>query len=407
MKTNNFNSSIPVLDRVFFIMMGMIVFSSFSSTLCQSVLHFPMTLPEPFFVVFVLILRKYLLPANIDKRIFSYLLLALLSLIIISQIIGKYSFYSVLSSSRGYLYLFLFYSVFVKKNKLRLEELLYISFGSLLGWSIACIMAFGVILRSPNASIETYGNVIAVALFISITILKKKWWLFTFGIGLLIIISFMSGIRRVIPIIIVACAFSLFCYFLQSAKSKLRMIPILLLLIVPFFYIIPAIGEYAEKNTPSLYYRLFTKSEQLINGEISESDQARKLIIVNFQENLIDFMMPRGMVSNQYTNDKGTGAFMDFPFMALSYIFSFPLALLFVIYFLTKSFQCFFYYRLTLEESAGVYSISSIIMLLLLFIEGTFLVHPYTTPFTGMCLGSIAYYGRKYIRIKHVHQIIN
>lgn len=386
-------------DKFLLILMGFVVFSTFSGSI-SSFFGFPITMPEPFFLVFLLLLKDRFLPVSIDKDLFFILVIVLFFSVIISQFASSYSLYAVLSSARGYLYLFLFYAIYKKKNKLAIDDLLYISFGTLIGWSAACVMTFQNILSNPNENYQTYGNMITVALFISISILERRWKLFTIGMAFLVIICFMSGIRRVIAVILLAMVLALLFQYLKSRRSFFRLIITVALIVVPFFIIVPKIGHYAEDNVPALYYRLFTKSERFLSGDTDVSDEYRKESIRTFKEEIGSYMLPQGMVSNQYLTDEGTGIYMDFPLLALSHIFSFPVTVLIVFLFMIKTFKCYLFYRKTSDIAAGVYSIVTIVMFLLLFVEGSFLVHPYTTPFTGLCLGKVSYYGRKYNAIK-------
>lgn len=394
------DNTISTRDRFLLILMGFVVFSTFSGTI-SSFLGFPITLPEPFFLVFLLLLRERFLPVSIDKGLFLFLVIVLFFSVIISQFTSSYSLYAVLSSARGYLYLFLFYAIYKKKNKLEIDDLLYISFGTLIGWSAACFMTFQNILRSPNENFQTYGNMITVALFISISILEKRWKLFSIGMAFIVIISFMSGIRRAMVVILLALVLALiFQYLIKSKGSIFRLIITIALIVVPFSIIVPALGRYAEDNVPALYYRVFTKTERFFSGDTDVSDEYRKESFRTFEEEIDTYLLPQGMVSNQYLTDVGTGIFMDFPLLALSHIFSFPVTMLIVLFFLIKTFKCYLFYKKTYEIAAGVYAIVTMVMFVLLFVEGSFLVHPYTTPFTGLCLGKVSYYGRKYNALK-------
>ena len=378
------------------ILMGICVFSTFTATLSADIFHFPLTLPEPLFILFLILLKKRIFPVSIDINLFVFLIIVLLFSICLSQIVSDYSLFAVLSSSRGYLYLFLFLCIFKRENKLSLDVLLYVSFGTLIGWTISCVMAFQKLLANPSEPIQTYGNMIAVAVFLSITILYKKWNLLIVGLVLLTLISFMSGIRRVILVILITGMLAILIYYVRYKVSSFKMLFYSALVAVPLILIIPYAGNYAEENAPILYYRLFTKTEELLKGESGESDQYRVNTFKTFQDELETYLLPQGMISNQYIEDPKTGVFMDFPFLALSHIFSLPIALLIVFYFIMQTYRSYMLYKITADPSPGVFAIVTLIMIILMFVEGSFLVHPFTTPFTGLCLGKVILYSRKY-----------
>lgn len=396
MGKKNRTLQVSLRDQILLIFMGMCTFSSFSATLSFDFLHLPVNLPELSFMLFLFILRKQFLPIQFDKYLFVFLLLILVCSVLLSQVVSSYSLYAVLSSSRGYLYLFLFLCIYKRNNSLSLDALLYISFGSLIGWTIACVMAFQKILSNPTEPVQTYGNMIAIAVFIPIAILNKRWRIFLAGLSLLMMISFMSGIRRVILVILMVCFLAIVAYYIMRRISIIKTILISALVSLPLLFIIHPIGNYAEENLPILYYRLFTKTEMFLKGEYSESDDYRINSFRKFQDELTSYLLPQGMVSNQYIDDPKTGIYMDFPFLALSHIFSLPVALLFVFFFLVKTYKSFIIFRLTSDPSPGVFAIVTVVMIIMLFVEGSFLVHPFTTPFTGLCLGKVIYYGGRY-----------
>ena len=387
-------------DKILFVLMGMFVFSTFTATICGDILHLPLTLPEPFFIAFLILLKKQLLPVRTDKGLFGFLVIVLLFSILISQIASDYSLFAVLSSARGYLYLFLFLSIYKRNNKPTIEALLYITFGTLIGWTIACVMAFRTLLANPSDPVQTYGNMVAVAVFVSIAVLNKRWKILVAGLVLLVLISFMSGIRRVIFVILITGLLAALVYYIKKHLSIARIIIVSVLVALPFYFLIPYIGKYAEENVPILYYRLFTKTEESLKGESSESDEYRVNSFKKFIEEWTTYLLPQGMVSNQFIEDNKTGIYMDFPFLALSYIFSLPIALLIVLFFMIQTYKSYMLFRITSDPSPGVFSIVSLVMVMLLFLEGSFLVHPFTTPFSGFCLGKVIYYGGGYDALK-------
>lgn len=185
-------------------------------------------------------------------------------------------------------------------------------------------------------------------------------------------------------------------YYIKRNLSIARVVIISALVALPFYFLIPFIGKYAEENVPILYYRLFTKTEESLRGESGESDEYRVNSFKKFKEEWTSYLLPQGMVSNQYIEDNKTGIYMDFPFLALSHIFSLPIAILIVLFFMIQTFKSYMLFRITSDPSPGVYAIVSFVMVVLLFVEGSFLVHPFTTPFSGFCLGKVIYYGGGY-----------
>lgn len=386
--------------KVLFFLMGMLCFSTLGSTITQSYLHLPLSLPELFFVPLYLVLKKDILPIRMDGKTFGHLFFLLIVLIFISQIVGDYSLFAVLSSSRGYLYLFLFYSIY-RINTFYDEELLIIVLlGSIVGWFISSFGNFRVVVLTED-TFQNYGNMIAVALFILFTVLRKEWGSFLVGFAMILGICVFSGVRRITLVVFIAFALAAILQMLLYTKSIIKELVLISLVVVPLIIFIPRFGSKLEAISPVLYFRLYEKTELTLSGESSISDDYRRANINKFFDNTEEYLLPRGMVSNQYLKDDGAGIFMDFPLIALSRIFSFPIAVIMVSFFLIRGLKCFFYFRRTKNVSAAVYSATGVIFFVLLFVEGSFLVYPFVTPFTGLCLGRIVFYSRQYDSLKN------
>lgn len=202
----------------------------------------------------------------------------------------------------------------------------------------------------------------------------------------------MSGIRRVILVFIVAGLLSTLVYFIREKVSILRFAVVIVLVAAPFYFVIPYVGKYAEEDVPILYYRLFTRTEETLKGETAQADENRIGFFKQFQDEITTYLLPRGMVGNQFNDDPKTGIYMDYPLLALSHILGLPITLFIILFFTLKSYKSYLLYRVTSDTSPGVYANVTTIMGMLLFVEGTILVHPFTTPLTGLCLGKIIYY---------------
>ena len=406
---SSINSNTTGKDKILLILMGVFAFSSFSLTVSFDFLHLPLTLCEPFFFFFLVLLRRRFFPITYDRGAFVVLCFLLLTSILLSQLLTSYSLYSVLSSSRGYFYLILFYCIFKRANRITSEDLLYVSFGSIIGWAISCVLSFREILLNPSEPLQTYGNMISVAVFIALAVLYKKTSLFTVGLVFLLIICFMSGIRRVIAVVFVALFLSYIFLLIRNKSSLSKSLLFGVIIAIPIFLLIPKLEKYSEENIPVLYYRLFTKTEQLFSGESGQSDLSRIDGFKDFQDNFTDYIMPRGMVSYQINEDPEVGIYIDFPLLALCRIVGLPVAICLLYFFMKQALKSFLYYRRTYDPESGVYVITTIVMIILLFVEGSFLVHPFTTPFTGLCLGKVVLHGHKYVYLlkkKHIKSVI-
>lgn len=398
------NTLFPRRDSILLFFMGFLCFSAYSSRVSIQYLHLPLSLPELFFIPLFYLLKRYFKPIVFDGNKFIALFLLLIFLVLWSQVLGTFSLYSVLSSARGYLYLFLFYCVFKNDTQYDNSFFIPIFFGAIIGWFIVVLHNYRDLLLTgePNAQ---GGNMLAIALFMMYCMLQKKWPLFFSGLVFILFINVATGTRRVILVTAIAFILPVLLQLWYNKKSIFRMAIVIALVIVPISLSYNIIKESVESTSPLLYQRVFARSEASLSGETVAGDDKRSNDIKNLFDSPLEYAYPKGMVTNQYLTDKGTGIFMDFPFLALCHIFGFPLACYIVFYFCLKSYKSLLYFRKTKNVDAGVFGAMGGILLVLLFVEGSFLVHPFTTPMTGMCLGRMAFYSKQYssLRRKKYH----
>lgn len=382
-------------EIVLLLLMGMLCFSSLGSKVAQNVLHLPLSLPELFFIPLFALLEKRFTPTRFDKNTFSALIFLLLFLILLSQVVGEYSIFAVLSSARGYLYLFLFLCIFKTNTKYNDDIIVLVCFGAIIGWFIDCNFGYQQMAAIIDETVQTNGNMLSVAIFIVYTMLLKKWKLFFAGLIMILYICLFAGIRRVILVATIAFAISVILQFLFSKLSIFKQIFLVGIVVVPIIFAIPVLDRAVEEINPKLHYRIFGKTENMMSGESSYSDDLRKEHINQFFNSPIDYLYPKGMVSNQYYTDQHAGIFMDFPLVALSHMFGLPFAIVIILYFSLNSYRCLLLYKRRKIIASGVYCAMGAIFIVLLFVEGSFLVHPFTTPMTGMCLGRILFYSKQ------------
>lgn len=394
---------IRVRDNILLMLMGFLSFSTMGSKVAIDILHLPMSMPELFFIPIFYILRHHFIPVNFDKDTFVKLVLLQILLVSISVILGFFPLFDVLSSSRGFIYIYLFYCIYKKNNKLDPNDIILISLGSIIGWAMTSWINLSLILSGAEEYEVTYGNMLAASLFMLYTILYKKWKLFACGLVLLLLINFTAGLRRLTFILVVTFVLAYILVILRNKKAIFKNIIFVVLTILPIYLAFPYISRTIEEASPVLYVRVIDKTQKALSGEAGDAgDDIRQDNIRTLIHNLDDFIMPCGMVSfmslKKYDNlkDGSIGIYMDFPLLALSRIFSFPAILVIILIFLCDSLKCLSYFRVYNNIGAGVYAVMGVVMFSLLFVEGTFINYPYSTPFTGLCLGRISYYAKQY-----------
>lgn len=370
---------------------GFVVFSPISSILTLVLLKLPFALPELLFIPFYFYLRNKI---NLKVDIKSLLigLLIIIILLIVSLIVNNFRPTSILSTARGYFYLILSFTIFKNKKIRNFSFIMYLALGSVLAWLFLSITLFTALINKVEVErpIAVYGNMIALCLAISIPILFKniKYIYITFILA--IVLSLTSGVRRQVIIFIVSYVMSLILSIKLSVKSIFRTSALLILSSIFLITIYPFAKNYLYDISPELQQRVFLKSEQLIQGDLSASDITRVNYINQFLSSINEYIFPRGFVSKRTIEDKGTGIYMDSPFIELFYTFGIFICLYLVFNFIRSIlFHANNYYRYKVTES-GVCLISAFVIIVLIMVEGSFLNYAYTTPFTGFIIARIS-----------------
>jgi hypothetical protein len=376
------------------ILMGFFCFSPFGTTLIMDIFEIPISIPELLFIPFLFIFRKRYYFSNPGYvRLFIYLFLWIV-IIIISLLANNYSLSAILGSARSYFTLIVAYLVFSKDNNVSLEDIMFISLGSTIGWLCSSIYGISSFLAGHSKSIAMTGNMLTIPLLISIAVLRKRNKIFLWAIILCLAISLTSGMRR--QIVVFLCSLFLTYGFLSVRNIKRFLVQsfVLVVIVINFIFFLPPIEGYLKENIPILYYRIFEKSEMLLSGKGRISgDSYRTNNMTSLMENISDYIVPMGFVSRQTLKDENAGRFIDFPLMELFYMFGVFFALLILFFIGIYTIGCC-YQSLVSRNDAIIFVILSFIMLMLLFLEGTFLSSSYVAPVTGYCLGRIKYHSR-------------
>lgn len=369
--------------------MGIVVFSPFSSDLALGYLHLPMSVPELLALPFCILLRKEIKKVRINKQLFLLFLGLMVLLILFALLVGQYSLFAILGSARAYFGIFFFYCVFkAPNNPFSLDDLMYISLGCLFGWLLSSLIGIRNNLLALLDESVTYGTLLAVPLLLSISYYKKKLFLFSFGLIVIVLICITSGIRRLIFISLISLAVVTILSLINRPKRIFQVTLGIFLLGFVLATALPLIKDYVKDTSHSLYHRVFERSETYLEGGVDDSDLGRLYDITELIEESWKYIVPpRGFVSRQTATDAGAGDFNDLPLKELFWTFSLPGAILIIFHYMRRTFYYYSHFRRKEDEKSFVIVCYMIVIFCLLFLEGTFLAYPYATPITGVCLG--------------------
>ena len=382
-----------IIQNILFILLGFVVFSSFDTTLCLDILHFPQLLPELLIIPFCILLKKKFKSLRIDMHLFVRLLYVLVFLLILAIVVGKFEIIGILSMFRSFLYMIIFVCLFKNPNHLDTNDIQWLTLGSLLGWFYDSQINFTRLIVDFNMENITYGLLLAFPLFFSIVITKKRYLLASVGLGLSIGIFVFAGMRRIILVFLISILVIFLIEFLGNLKRIFSIFLITSALIVIYNIFSAHIESFVIEASPQLHHRMYVRTEELIKGQGGHGDKKRIDNFKSLEEQVDLLLIPKGLYTN-HTSEKGAGVFNDFPFSALTWALGLPLAIVILAVLLRKTKKAFDSYKTSRNTEIVPYVVSMIVMLAMLFLDGTFLSYVYCAPITGMCIGRILYFSK-------------
>lgn len=388
-------------NNALFLLLGFFVFSSFSSTIILKYLHLPISLPELLLVPFVFLLWDKLssIKFQVGDMVITFGVLAVL--LVIGMICGEFPLYSMVSTSRSWFYLLMCTFAFSRENKIDSEDLMWLSFGSVLAWFVESVLKYrrlisGILFEGDE--VITYGLMLAVPVLLATTIHKSRYVIFSLSIVIISLTVVFAGLRRLLAVALLSILVGVILKVLKHLKQFVPFFIIGLFITVLANYSVPIIGEFVRDNSPVMYYRVFERTGNFLESGDSGSagDQSRLNHFERFFDDVVDHTIPYGMVSTN-TRDNWAGYFNDFPLYQLCWIFSWPITLFFLIKGMKLFFQNLRKYR-SQNDVVSFVSLNCItIMFMLLFLEGTYVAFPFATPITGLLLG------RSWLNVNNKH----
>lgn len=373
-------------------MFGFTVMSPVSSMITLNILHLPMSMPEMLFVPFFFFFKKRFEFHDILKdRFFIGLLVIWLFLLGLGLI--RTSPFAVISTARTWLYIIIFYCIFIHHTTLRIKHVFMISLGSLIGWFLIAYKNFGLIIQEGEGSI-TYGPMLAVAIAISYSLIRNKNITFILLTFVCIIIGFISGLRRELAVLLASILFTWIVLLSFKPKNIIKYVMSVIVISSAIALVYSEFSLYVKDNSHFLYDRVILKTELLISGDNSnEGDIDRSKNIIKVITSSYESVLPTGFVNKQFVNadeKDANGLYNDLPLTELLAMLGFGLTICLISYFIYADIRL---YQLISKGRSPVGNIVFItvgaVMVMLLFLEGSYFTYPYCAPYTGYLLGSI------------------
>lgn len=383
----------------FIFLLGFFLFGPFASNLFHDVLHFPMVIPEVFYIP---ILYKYYSKLGISfkrKPDFSKILVLWFLFLLIAVIWGTYDIIAICSTARSFLWVGVFYIVgkYIVVNRSFLIFLLITSIGSLVGWCFSAFLNFKIMLLNPEESV-VYGNMIAIAYAFSLLLLyHRNYFILALLFVINVFLSFTTALRRQIAVSIGSIALSI--SLLTIKYRKVSYLLLVVFLSIPLYVVLPQIENFVKEANPYLHHRIFERSEQALQNDLKSSDQGR----INHQYYIFteipSLIIPHGYISQNTTRDK-TGIYNDVPTLMLAHTFGIIFFYIYAIYYLKGLLKAFFRFQKFDNEYYGVLFVVGTVVLFLHLIEASMFIYTYTCPMTGLTIGLL--FRKDYVSQKQI-----
>lgn len=272
--------------------------------------------------------------------------------------------------------------------------------GGVVGWLVAAYRNFKIIILLDEESI-TYGPMLAIVIAIVYPLIKDKNLQFIIAITFSIIIGFIAGLRRELAVVAISLLSAWIMLISLNQKKLLKYVLISLFMTIMFVPLYSDFSEYIRNESHFLYDRVIMKTESIFSGESNSGDESRANSISEFGLSFYEYLIPQGFVNKQYVTkgEKGKGIYNDLPITELATSLSFLFAIPLILYFAYADiWLCIMIYRRKITKDNIVYAVGGIVMISLLFLEGSFITFPYCAPYTGYMLGML--HSKSGIRLK-------
>lgn len=381
--------------KVLLMAMGGLVFSPFVTTLSLNILHLPMVMPEIFILPFIYLMREKFRSLNFDKNKLGFLLICAIALLLLAGFVGKYQMSGVFSIFRSYFYLIICYCAFSKHNDIDNNDIKYVMLGSLLGWLYDSYTNFQMLIVDFDMSNLTFGMILSIPLFLSIAIGKKQYVIMSLGMLIMTGIFICSGIRRIIAVFVVSLVVIFIMQSIANIKRLFGSLILSLLFVGAVDLFLPQIENFVLDVSPQLHYRMFVRTQDTLSGNAGNADTSRASNITSFLDDGVESFIPHGFYTN-HTSDNGAGIYNDMPLRGLTWMIGLPLTIIILLRFIKVCSRAYRNYRTHNVEESFPYLIAFCIIVMMLFLDGSFLSYSYCAPITGLCLGRLEYYSKYY-----------
>jgi len=387
------------MDKILYFITGLLAFSGLSFYLTKIKLGLPFALPELLLIPFLLIkhkvvylyikqlLKGLLVNAKLIPWLVCWIFLVLLGYILTGDILA------VLAIGRNILYIIILAFLFSRTKDVSYDFLFYVSFGAIVGELLHSLF-YPVLYQIYDPLQIVCTNTIAIFLTISIPIIYRKTLLQIITTSIAGLLIFISGYRILLLMGVISFVSSYCLVFIHFKNKKyliLNMIRFILIISLSYFFFIHYVNYYGDSSYK--YHRIVTRTIGFLKKDFNTTQDDVRFTIIESSLTGIggEKVLPHGFISKA----KGLfGLHIDVPIVFLYDTIGSIFSVVLLLWILLKGGRFAIH-----EMKKPIFNVDTSIALffiafiLLLFINGRFLLVTYESWLFGIILG-------RYLKIK-------
>lgn len=357
-------------DNLFYFILGFFLFSSIGFYIVKIKLEYPFFLLEVFLIPFVILKFKktvknlnYLVNSYYSFIIFICLLISILLLALLG-INNSNDYFGVLALTRNFLYIGIMILIFCKKNKISYNFLFFVSLGAIIGDIIHILIRFQLLEKNVIVDSAIIFNTSNTALFLinSLPIIYRKSMLTKIFVMLIsIFIIYLCNYRLLLIVFFISIMFSNLLVLLKFRTKFFYKLLNYLFIILIFFFMFNILINNINQGTVR-YYRLYTRTTNLLYGNIFKSSEMNRINKIKSIWNESSYnALPKGFLP-------ACRGIWDCPIGYFFYVFGFPIAIV-LLFWITLKGLIFSYWEIkncsfNVNTSIAVYFIIYVIFLI-------------------------------------------
>lgn len=373
-----------MLFNFILVFIGFFFLSPYSNYFFIEKLHFAHGYIEIFIVPLCFI---YLRSVKVKSKEILFPFIGLFFLTLLGLLSEYENIGSLIPTIRSYVLFYIVFLTFKKVKIVSFNDLYWLSLGAIVGSAYLSYSNFSnrLLLENTGFSYIVDMTVIAIPIFVSLSILYHKGFRFLLDLLIVFASSFMTVTRGLMLFVILAVIISMI-FISMNAKKRLLRATISLAIVGSVAYTLYSnLEDYIYYESPTIYNRLYGK----VKYKSETGDNARVNHVIYIVDNYPSYILPRGFttrkVNESWENTKREKYMvLDMSLGELLYTFGFFLFIPLLFIYVKKM---ILYIKLcSINTQYVFYATSSVMLIIFLFFGYGLISQAYSITFLAIFL---------------------